>query len=225
MSADARPVCVILGAGGHARVVLDRLLAGGATEVRAALDPDPRRWGQALLGVPILGGDDRLPELAGQGVTHAVIAVGGVGDNRPRRGLFELILRRGLVPLTVRHPSSVCSVWAAIGEGTVVLPRAVVAAGARVGRNVILNTGAIVEHDCEVGDHAHLASGAVLGGQVRVAALAHVGAGATVRQGVVIGEGAIVGAGAAVVNDVAPWTTVMGVPARPRVATAWEPAA
>jgi UDP-perosamine 4-acetyltransferase len=163
--------------------------------------------------VPILGGDELLPHLARQGATHFVVGLGGVGDNQPRRQLFERGVDSGLVPLTVAHPSAICSPWAKIGDGSALYPAAVVNAGAVLGRNVIVNTGAIVEHDCVIGDHVHIATGARVTGAVRIGAAALIGAGATIRQGLTIGEGAIVGAGAAVVSDVAPWTVVVGVPA------------
>lgn len=204
---------VIVGGGGHARVIVDALQSQGLAP-RGVLDPDPTLRGATLYGVPVLGGDERLPQLAREGVTHFIVGLGGVGDNGPRRRLFDLAVAQGLAPWTVRHPSAVCSPRAAIGAGSFLGPAVVVNAGAVIGVNVILNSGAIVEHDGVVGDHAHIASGACLGGGVRVGPSAHIGAGATVRQGVTIGAAAIVGAGAVVVQDVAPATVVAGVPAR-----------
>lgn len=207
--------CVILGGGGHARVVIDALQENGAAIPAVVLDANRELWGTDLLGVPIRGGDDRLPALAREGITHFVVGVGGIGDNGPRKRLFDLAREHGLRPLMVRHPSAVCSRRATIGDGTVVLPGAVINAGARVGMNVIVNSGAIIEHDCVVGDHAHVATGAKLCSTVRVGNLAHVGAGAVVRQCLTIGAGAVVGAGAAVVKDVPAGVTVFGVPAEP----------
>lgn len=206
--------CVVLGAGGHARVVIDAMQAGASARPVAALDANQALWGTNVLGVPVLGGDERLSQLAQQQIRHFVIGVGGVGDNQPRRQLFERAMRAGLRPLIVRHPSAVCSSWAIIGDGCVLLPGSVVNAGACLGVNVIVNSGAIIEHDCRIGSHVHVATRAVLAGAVSVESLAHLGAGAVVRQHLSIGEGAIVGAGAVVVTDVQPWTVVTGVPAR-----------
>lgn len=214
MSVRIIPRCVILGAGGHARVVIDALQAIGVGVPHGVLDPDRARWDAQLLGVPILGGDELLPRLAREGVTHFVVGVGSVGDSRTRRRLFELAMRHGLIPLAVRHPSSVCSRWAKIGAGTVLLPASVVNAGAQVGVNVIVNTGAIVEHDCIIGDHAHVATGARLSGTVSIGEGAHVGAGATIRQHISVGADAVIGAGAVVIDDVESRTVVAGVPAR-----------
>ncbi len=209
------PRCVVLGGGGHARVLIECLRASKTALPQAVLDADQSRWGSEVLGVPIRGGDDLLPDLWREGIRHFVVGVGGIGDNEPRRQLFELALRQGLTPLRVCHPSAVCSPSAIIGEGTVILPHAVVHAGARIGVNVIVNTAAVVEHDCAIGDHVHVATGATLCSTVRVGALAHIGAGAVVRQCASIGEGALIGAGAVVICDVAPHTTVVGVPAAP----------
>lgn len=214
MTAHASIRCLVLGGGGHARVLIDSLYASETALPVAVLDADRTLWGKDVLGVPVRGGDDLIPALLQEGVRHFVMGVGGVADNAPRRGLFERAVACGLTPLTVRHPAAICSRWATIGAGSVLFPAAVVNAGATVGVNVIVNTGAIVEHDCVIGDHAHLATGAKLASTVRVGIGAHIGAGATVRQCVVIGEGAVVGAGAVVIRDVAPGTVVIGVPAR-----------
>lgn len=210
-----KPRCVILGGGGHARLIIDCLKESGAAVPMAVLDSDRALWGKDLLGVPVKGGDDLLAAMAKTKGLRFVVGLGGVGDNGPRARLFALGLSRGLKPLTVIHPSAVLSRSAVVGEGSVLAPGAIVNAAAVLGRNVIVNSGAIVEHDCVVRDHAHVATGAVLASTVRVGAGAHIGAGAVVRQGLTIGEDAVVAAGAAVVKDVAPRSVVGGVPARP----------
>ena len=210
---NALPVCVILGGGGHARVLIDCLQFSGVAQIYGVLDPDRSRWGQNMLDVPIVGGDELLAEIKLRGVECFAVGLGGTGNNRPRQRLFEFAMSRGLQPLTITHPSSSVSRWAMIGEGSQLLPGSVVNAGATLGMNVIVNSGAIVEHDCAIGSHVHVATGAKLASTVRVGAGAHIGAGATVRQGVAIGDGAIVGAGAVVIAEVEPYTVVVGVPA------------
>ncbi|HYR89086.1 MAG TPA: acetyltransferase [Terriglobia bacterium] len=208
-------LCVVLGAGGHARVVIEAIQSTGVATPHAILDIDPALHGKTIYGVPILGADDLLPELIATGVEYFVVGLGGVADNKPRAGLFDRAVAAGLKPLCVVHDArAYVSPNCSIGPGSVVFPGAIVNAGTVLGSNVIVNSGALIEHDCVVGDHVHVSSASTLCGTVRVGKLAHIGAGAVVRQSVTIGEGAVVGAGAVVTHDVESWRTVMGVPAR-----------
>ena len=207
------PLCVIIGGGGHARVVIDALRVSGLGEPTAVLDAAPERRGKSVDGVPIIGGDEEFPGLHARGITHFVMGLGGAGNNQPRRRLFETALTHGLQPLTLIHPSAIISSTATLADGAQVLARAVVNPGATVSVNVIVNTGAIVEHDCVIGAHVHIASAACLAGGVHVEEGAHIGAGSVTRQGCTIGREAIVGAGAAVVDNVPAKMVVAGVPA------------
>lgn len=206
--------CIILGAGGHARVLIDCIQTSGAAEIHGILDPDQERWGLTMLEVKILGGDELMAGMIDEGVNFFVVGLGGTGDNTARRRLFEMGLSHGLKPFTVIHPTSIHSSSASIGAGSQLLAGSIINAGATIGKNVIINTGAVVEHDCRIEDHAHISTGAKLAGTVQVCTGAHIGIGAAVRQGIVIGQEAVVGAGAAVVKDVPPRTVVVGVPAK-----------
>jgi len=215
MLPPGRVDCIVLGGGGHAAVVIDALESSCPGCRLVVLDPDESKKGGQVLDVPVLGGDELLPELIANGAERFVVGLGGTGDNRPRKRLFEKGVDAGLRPMTVIHAAAACSRWAQVGDGSVIMPGAVVNARASLGVNVIVNSGAILEHDCRIGDHVHIATGARLAASVLVGACAHIGVGSVVRQGVVVGEGAVVGAGAAVVRNVPEETTVIGVPARP----------
>jgi UDP-perosamine 4-acetyltransferase len=206
--------CIILGAGGHARVLIDCFRFDTGVSLVGILDSNPDLFNQTVDGILVLGNDELLNQLPGKGVSHFTVGLGGVGNNLPRQTLFELALAHGLMPLTVRHPSAIISSGAVIDRGCQLLPGCIVNTGARLGLNVLINSGAIIEHDCVVMDHAHISTGAKLAGGVNVGIGAHVGAGATVRQNIRIGAAAIIGAGAVVVKDVEPHETVIGVPAR-----------
>jgi len=182
--------------------------------IMGILDPDEKLWGKVMQDVPVLGNDERLPQCIADGADCFIVGLGSIGNFQERSRLYSYASSLGLIPLSVMHPTAVLSRWAKAGPGLQMLPRSIVNAGAVLGRNIILNSGAIVEHDCVLGDHVHVATGAQLASGVQLGEGAHVGAGATVRQLITIGEGALVGVGAAVVDDVPPYTTVVGVPAR-----------
>lgn len=209
------PRCVVLGAGGHARVLIDVLRASRSARAVAVLDAAASGRGGDVFGVPVLGGDERLLDLRRRGVRHFVLGLGSAGDNGPRRRLYARALAAGLSPLSVIHPRSMISPQAVLGVGCQVLPGAVINAGARLGDNVIVNSGAIVEHDCLIGSHAHIATGARLGGGVTVGESAFIGLGACVRQGLSIGRAAVLGAGAVAVKNISGGTVAVGSPARP----------
>lgn len=205
-----------VGAGGHAKVVIEILRIEARHDIIGLLDTDGRLWGTAVLGVPVLGGDALLGDLYRRGVRAAFVGVGTVGDVGPRRRVYERLRAEGFEIVPAIHPRAVVASSAEFGDGLTVMAGAVINAAARLGANVIVNTGAIVEHDCVVGDHVHVATGARLAGAVVVEDGAHIGLGASVRQGVRIGRGAVVGAGAVVVDDVPAGVTVTGLPARVR---------
>jgi UDP-perosamine 4-acetyltransferase len=207
--------CVILGGGGHAAVLIDAMLAGDLPLPYALLDPDCARWGTDLFGVPIRGDDCILRELIGEGAASFAVGVGTTGASCLRQRLFDLGLDAGLRPLSIQHPTAICSPLAELGQGVQILAGSIVNPRAQIGDNAIVNTGAIVEHDCVVESHSHIATGARLAGNVTIGEGAHVGIAACVKQGVTVARGAIVGAGAAVVEDVAANTVVVGVPAKP----------
>ncbi len=205
---------LLVGAGGHAEVVADALLAEARArrvpiEVVGYLDDDPARLGKALVGGIVLG---RLAEYATFPHDSVIVAL---GNNPIRQRVFLDLAGKGVVFGTARHPASVIAPNVALGDGVMIMAGVVVNTNARVGRSVILNTSCSVDHHSTIGDHAHVAPGARLGGGVSVGAGALIGIGATVMPRRRVGEGAIVGAGAVVLSDVPDHTTVVGNPARP----------
>ena len=200
---------IVLGAGGHGKVVADLALAAGYCVLGFV---DDRAPSAPLPGYALLG---RISDLASLFAEEpaARLAV-AVGDNRIRMDLAaRCAVGDDLFP-TLVHPASAISSFACLGWGTVVLPGAVVNAGTLVGRHVILNSGCSVDHDCRIGDFAHISPGAHLAGNVRVGLGAQVGIGASVIQGVRIGEWSLVGAGSVVLEDVPSGVVVAGIPAR-----------
>lgn len=203
-----------IGAGGHAKVLVEALLLSGNYEVVGLLDNDSSRAGERILGVPVIGDDSLLPMLRTDGLVHAFIGVGTVGPTSERSRVSTKVLNAGFTLVCIVHPGALVSHSAQLQAGVAVLAGAIVGVEARVGKNAIVNTGAIIEHDCVIGEDSHVATGARLGGAVILEEGVHVGIGATVRQNIHVGARAVIGAGAVVVHNVPPGDTVVGVPAR-----------
>jgi sugar O-acyltransferase (sialic acid O-acetyltransferase NeuD family) len=203
---------VIVGAGGHGRVVLDILRAGEAHDVVGFLDADTSLNGSEIGGVPVLGHVNSLPKLQKQyKVRGAIVAI---GDNRVRASYARLVLDAGLDLVSAIHPAACVSRTASVGRNVVIAPGAIVCTDARIGDSVIANTGCVIDHECEIGEASHICPGALLAGRVRVGGGALIGLGAKVLPCLSVGDNAVVGAGAVVLRDVEPGTTVAGVPAR-----------
>lgn len=205
---------IIVGAGGHAVVVADALLAAGA-RVLGFTDTDPARHGLVLCGLPVLG-DDRALDGHTPATVQLANGIGGVGSRRSeplRRDVQQRLAASGWTFVSVRHPSAIVSPFARIGAGAQLLAACVVQARADVGEGCIINTAAVVEHDVTLGPFVHVAPRALVCGSVTVAANCHLGAGAVVRESLRLGADTVVGAGAAVVRDFAGGGVLIGVPA------------
>ncbi|HIJ94495.1 MAG TPA: acetyltransferase [Desulfuromonadales bacterium] len=203
---------IILGAGGHAKVLIDALLSASAT-IAGIVDPNLALAGTDILGVPLLGGDNVVYEYPPSEI-RLVNGLGSVGLSVNRQQLFEKFKVTGYKFATVIHPSAVIASGVVLGEGAQVMAGVVIQPGSHIGNNCIINTRASADHDCIIGDHVHIAPGVTMSGGVTVGTCSHIGTGATVIQGLSIGNGCLVAAGAVVTKNIIDGAMVRGVPAR-----------
>ena len=210
--AQTKPRVLVLGAGGHGRVVLDILLQQARCEVAGFLDNNEDIHGRCVDGFPVFGGIDDLPDIARrEGASGVIIAI---GDNGARRGLARRVEQFDLHTVRAIHPSATIASNATIGNNVVIAAGVVVCANCQIGDSVILNTGCIVDHQSMIGEGTHICPGVRVGARVKIESGVFVGVGATVIPKVTLGCEAIIGAGAVVIEDVTSLATVVGVPAR-----------
>jgi sugar O-acyltransferase (sialic acid O-acetyltransferase NeuD family) len=206
---------LVIGAGGHAAVVADALLAAGA-RVIGFTDTVAQRHGHTMCGLPVLGDDSVLEAYTPETLSLAN-GIGSVGRTagEPRRWMVQQRLSaNGWRFPVVRHPGAIVSPFAHLHDGAQLLAASVVQVGAEVGEGCVVNTAAVVEHHVTLGAWVHVAPGALVCGDVTIGTRSHVGAGAVVRQGVRLGDDTVVGAGAVVVKDFGGNGLLVGVPAR-----------
>lgn len=204
-----KPV-IIIGGGGHAKVVASTLLDLNIP-VLGFVDPDPSKT--TLLGLRRLGGDEAILDRSPDSILLAL----GLGCTRPtplRAKVFDQYKSLGYTFVTAIHPAAIVASEVEIGEGTVIFAGAIVQPGVRIGPNCVLNTRCSVDHDCTIGAHNHIAPGATLSGSITTGSNCHIGVGSTIIQGLAIGENSLVGAGSVVLKNVLRGTTVFGIPAR-----------
>lgn len=194
---------IIIGAGGHGKVVADIVIRSGDIVVGFL---DDRVVGD-VAGIPVLG---KLSDWVEYSDWEFVVAVGNAAAREEIVGKMV-----GAKWYTAVHPDAVVSeLDTAIGEGSVVMAKAAVNPGAKIGSHCIINTAAVVEHDNVIEDFAHISVGAKLAGTVRIGKGSWVGIGAVVSNNLSVCASCMIGAGAVVVKDIDEPGVYVGVPAK-----------
>ncbi|WP_094561734.1 acetyltransferase [Synechococcus sp. 8F6] len=205
---------LILGAGGHAKVVAETALTSGAASRVAFLDDN---WTGSDACPPVLGWPVIGPlawSLQPESPVQFAAALVAIGHATTRLHWIQKLQAAGYSLPVLIHPMAWISPSSQIGPASVVFAQAVVQAQATIGIGTILNTGCSVDHASRLADGVHICPGARLAGEVQVGLRSWIGIGASVIQQVRIGSDVTVGAGAAVARDLPDGVTAVGVPAR-----------
>jgi sugar O-acyltransferase (sialic acid O-acetyltransferase NeuD family) len=199
---------IIIGAGGHGKVVAD-ILQLQNVPIKGFLDDEPTTWNTMVLGLPVLGPIDQYREFAPDGL------IMGIGSNSLREQIVEL-LEPGAINLWMNaiHPTATVARSVELGCGVVMAAHTVVNPDAKIGNHVVVNTGATVDHDCIIGDYSHIAPGVHLAGNTRIGTGVLLGIGSQTIPNCCIADYAIIGAGATVVDNVPANVIAIGTPAR-----------
>lgn len=200
---------IVIGASGHAKVVIDLIEKQDQFLVAGLVDDNPALNGQDIYGYKVLGSKEKLQS------HHVKLCIVAIGDNRVRDDIAQGLVKLGIaLAKAVIHPSAQLARGVSIGDGSVVMAGSVVNSDTAIANNSIINTGATIDHDCTIGNAVHIAPGSTICGGVSVGDLTLIGAGAVIHPNVKIGKNVIIGAGATVLNDVDDNVSVVGSPAK-----------
>lgn len=199
---------IILGNGGHSKVIQDIISSLKNHKIIAILDEkyECEKSENGIIHAPF----SSIKNLMGNDV-RTVIAI---GDNSTRKKIVSKLKLRDEQYISIIHPSAIISESATIGNGTVVMPKSVINADAKIGSHCIINTGSIVEHDNMIGDYSHVSPNSTLTGNVTLCEGVHIGASVTLIPGIRVGEWSVIGAGSTVIQNIPSYSKAVGSPTR-----------
>jgi sugar O-acyltransferase (sialic acid O-acetyltransferase NeuD family) len=204
---------LLVGGGGHCKSVLDSLLELEEYLEICIIDLK-ENIGKEIIGVPVIGCDDDLPQLYAEDYKYAFVTIGSIGNPIHRVKLFNRLSEIGFFIPNIIDPSASVSRYAKLEKGIFVGKNAIINAGATVLKGAIINTGTIIEHDCLVGEFSHIAPGSVLSGEVQIGKNTHVGANCVIKQQLRIGCDTIIGMGSVVTKNVGDNIVAYGNPCK-----------
>ncbi|MEM9953283.1 MAG: acetyltransferase [Chloroflexota bacterium] len=197
---------LVIGAGGHAKVIIDSLTLDGVNDIHL-LDDNLALKNKIIAGFKVKGTiaqwQDSQPD--------AVIVA--IGNNQIRQQIVKTISIDDTHWQAVIHPRAIIAKSATIGVGTAVMAGAIINADSRVGEHCIINTGTTIDHDCVIGNYVHVAPGVNVAGGVTVGNGSLLGIGSTILPNNHIGNNTVIGAGAIVVSNIPDGVTALGIPA------------
>lgn len=193
----------LIGAGGHAKVVVDALNQAGYHNIS--------KFDDSCLDVNAdKARDADIQPL--EAMNNAFPTIISIGSNHAR---YEIAKRFPNLQWTnAIHPSALVHPTAFIGKGVYIGARAIIQPYAVIGDHTIINTATIIEHDVEIGDYCHISPGNILTGGVRVGKYSFLGAGTTVIPNILIGDNVIIGAGSVVIDNIPSSVTAVGCPCK-----------
>ena len=204
---------IIIGAGGHARSVIDIILQNDNYEIIGCIDNSygQREFVENMDEIPIIGNDDMLLEIKNRGIKYCFVAL---GDNSLRKRIYQSIIQIGFTPINVISKYATLSSRVTLGNGICIMAGAIINVNTIIEDNCIINTNCSIDHDCIIGMNSHIAPGVTLSGYVAVGSNVQIGTGACVIDRISIGENVFIGAGSVVVRNINPGILAYGNPAR-----------
>ena len=204
---------LLIGGGGHARVLIDLIQSKKVFSIHGILDPNIKK-GKIICGFKVLGDDNELEELQKKGFLNLALGVGSKGNNYLRFKIWKKLISKGFIFPKLIHKNSHISKFALISEGSQIFNQSIINSGSYVGKNSVINNNTVIEHGCNIGSHVFTGTSATVCGDAKIKDLSFLGAKSCVLPEVEIGKEAIIAAGSLVNKDVKGGTRVKGVPAK-----------
>ncbi|OCL25572.1 transferase [Orenia metallireducens] len=203
---------VVIGSGGHAKVVIDILLKRIKNlkeniKIIGILDDDDTKVGSELYGIPVIGNIDKINYLD-KDISYLI----AIGNNLIRKQIKNKF--KNIKYFTAIHPSVIIGKDVLIGEGTVVMPGVVINGSTNIGEHCIINTSAVIDHDNRIENFVHISPNVSLAGEVRIGECSWIGIGSSIIQDVYIGKNTIIGAGSVVTRHIGDNKIAYGVPCK-----------
>jgi UDP-perosamine 4-acetyltransferase len=203
---------IVIGTGGHARVVIDIIEEMGNFQIAGLIAKDKNI--KDFAGYPVIGTDEDLRSIFTSGIKNAAIGIGGFRDNHKRTEVFLKLKSIGFKIINAIHPGTIISRKNKIGEGCTICPGVIINTDVKIGDNVIIITGAVVDHETVIHDNVLIATGVTVGAYCTIGKGTLCALGSKIISGVNIGENVLIAAGAVVTNDVKKGSIVYGIPAK-----------
>jgi len=200
---------LIIGTGGHARVVIDTL-EHCKLKISGLLDLSYKNANEKILSYPVLGDYSTLLTFS-KDEYNILIAI---GDNKKRAEVYNFVTGNGYECPVLVHPSAIVSKKAKINSGVFINAGCIINAEAEIGENVIVNTGAIVEHEVKIGSHTHIGPSCKIAGRTVVGENVFLGIGSVIIDKIFIGDNVTVGAGSIIIKDIEENSVYAGIPGR-----------
>lgn len=203
---------IIVGDGGHAKIVIDILQEMKQYEILGVTSKQINK--QSFYGLPVLGNDDILEDYYKKGIKNIAIGIGGFKDNELRTKIFNNFLSKGYNIINAVHPKSIIANSVIMGKGVVIFAGAILNPEVKLGNNVIIATGATIDHETVVDDHCLISAGVTIGANTKIGEGTLCALGSKLISEITIGANVLVAAGAVVINDIKSNNKIFGIPAK-----------
>jgi UDP-perosamine 4-acetyltransferase len=200
---------IIIGAGGHARVVADTILVKGYG-LKGIVDVEYSGQKEKIMGCSVLGGIDFIDQFDPEKVALSI----AIGDNTQRSFYYNFFMQKGFIFPQLIHPAAIVSEFSHISDGVFINAGVIINSNAKIGKNCIINTGSIIEHEVIVDKHCHICPGVKIAGRVTIGNNSFIGMGANIIDSITIGHNVVIGSGSVIIKDIKPHSTYVGVPGR-----------